>query len=58
MLLLFTEPPPPAGVAGTPPPANYARFTQDGPSDIEIATGVSGQGGFLVLDDTYDDDSA
>jgi hypothetical protein len=56
MLLLFGEPPPAAGVSGPPPAANYARFTKDGPNDIEIAAGVGGQGGFLVLDDTYDDD--
>src|SRR5262249_11758014 len=37
-------------------PSPYARFTKDGQTDVEVAAGVGEAGGFLVLNDTFDDD--
>ncbi len=56
MVLLFENPPPAAGVAGRAVPSPYARFTKDGQTDVEVAAGVGAEGGFLVLNDTFDDD--
>jgi hypothetical protein len=56
MVLLFENPPRAAGVAGPAVPSPYARFIKDGQTDVEVAAGVGAEGGFLVLNDTFDDD--
>jgi hypothetical protein len=56
MVLLYADPPPPAGTAGPPPASSFARFTKDGTTEVEVTAGVAGQGGFLVLADSFDDD--
>lgn len=56
MVLLGADPPPPSGVPGAPAATPFARFTRDDTNEVELIAGVGVQGGFLVLNDTYDDD--
>jgi hypothetical protein len=56
MVLLYADPPPPSGVAGPPAQTAFARFTRDGTTEVDVDAGVTSQGGFLVLADSFDDD--
>jgi hypothetical protein len=56
MVMLYADPPPPAGLAGPPVQTAFARFTKDETTEVDVEAGVGSQGGFLVLADSFDDD--